>query len=38
MVSLRYPGDHYRGALAVVLFELDTLNHRALVDTQQPTP
>ena len=36
--SWPHPRHHQRGAVSVVLVELDVLDHRALVDTQQPTP
>jgi hypothetical protein len=33
-----HPRHHQLGAVSPLLVELDVLDHRALIDTQQPTP
>ena len=36
--SWPHPRHHQLGAVSPLLVELDVLDHRALIDTQQPTP
>ena len=36
--SRPHPRHHQLGAVSPLLVELDALDHRVLIDTQQPTP